>query len=272
MSSPERAAVETKFTYVKEPDGPIEFYTFKPDPGVVPRLPVREEHTVEVRNARLANGDITLDRAGVELCRAPTRVTDFWNAQEVRERYYDEVRTLLTARLSARDVVVFDHNVRSSAVTEEDTTIRTPVKFVHNDYTETSGPQRLRDLVGDKRADEALNRRYAFINVWRPVDYTVEEMPLGICDARSISPEDFLPTALVYRDRVGEVYSVRYSPRHDWLYFPRMTPDEAMLLKCFDSAGDGRARYTAHSAFADPTSPSDAPPRQSIEVRTLVLF
>jgi hypothetical protein len=49
-----------------------------------------------------------------------------------------------------------------------------------------------------------------------------------------------------------------------------MTVDEALLLKCFDSRIDGRARFAPHSAFADPTTPPNAPPRESIELRTLV--
>ena len=75
-----------------------------------------------------------------------------------------------------------------------------------------------------------------------------------------------------YPDRTGEVYSLAFSPNHRWLYFPHMQANEAMLLKCYDSETDGRARFTAHSAFTDPTSPPDAPARESIEVRTLAFF
>ena len=54
--------------------------------------------------------------------------------------------------------------------------------------------------------------------------------------------------------------------------FPRMSPREALVFKVYDSAEDGRARFTAHSAFALPDAPPDAPPRQSVEVRMFVLF
>ena len=50
-----------------------------------------------------------------------------------------------------------------------------------------------------------------------------------------------------------------------------MQKDEVMLLKCYDS-DPRRARFTAHSSFDNPTSPPDAPARESIEVRTLVFF
>jgi hypothetical protein len=77
---------------------------------------------------------------------------------------------------------------------------------------------------------------------------------------------------LVYPDRVGEIYQFRHRPEHRWYYFPRLAPDEALLIKCYDSATDGPARFTAHAAFDDPTTPAGAPARESIEVRTLVLY
>jgi hypothetical protein len=84
--------------------------------------------------------------------------------------------------------------------------------------------------------------------------------------------DDFVATDLKYRDRTGEVYSVAFNPGHRWFYFPHMQRNEALLLKCYDSVEDGRARFTAHTAFEDPNSPSDAAPRESIEVRTLLFF
>ena len=71
-------------------------------------------------------------------------------------------------------------------------------------------------------------------------------------------------------NRVGETYGVTYNPAHRWFYVPEMQPDEALLLKCFDSATDGRARFAPHTAFEDPTAPADVLPRESIEIRTLV--
>jgi hypothetical protein len=148
---------------------------------------------------------------------------------------------------------------------------REPVKFAHNDYTVKSGPQRVCDLL-PAEASELLKHRFAMINVWRPIRGPVQESPLGVCDARSIAPTDWVPSDLKYRDRTGEVYSITFNPNHRWFYFSRMQPNEATLLKCYDSMEDGRARFTAHSAFEDPSSPPDAAPRESIEVRTLVFF
>src|SRR5581483_4399514 len=145
-----------------------------------------------------------------------------------------------------------------------------PVRYAHNDYTERSGPQRVRDLFPDE-ADGLLRSRFAVINVWKPIARRVEESPLAVCDARTIRPDDLVATDLRYRDRTGEIYSLRFTPAHRWSYFSHMRADEALLLKCFDSDAR-RARFTAHTAFDDPTSPPDAPARASIEVRTLAFF
>jgi hypothetical protein len=51
-----------------------------------------------------------------------------------------------------------------------------------------------------------------------------------------------------------------------------MKRDEALVFKTYDSLDDGRARWTAHTAFDDPTSPPNARPRESIEIRTRAFF
>jgi hypothetical protein len=108
------------------------------------------------------------------------------------------------------------------------------------------------------------------INLWRPIRGPVLDAPLAVADARSVRSADLVPSDLVYPDRTGEIYHVRYNPAHHWFFVRAMQPDEVLLLKCFDSAEDGRARFAPHSAFIDPSAPADAPPRESIELRALV--
>jgi hypothetical protein len=100
----------------------------------------------------------------------------------------------------------------------------------------------------------------------------VQDQPLAVCDATSMDQKDFIPTDLIFEQRTGEIYSVAYNPEQRWFYFPSLAPGEVMLLKCYDSIEDGRARFTAHSAFTDPTAPADAPARESIEARTFAFF
>jgi hypothetical protein len=150
--------------------------------------------------------------------------------------------------------------------------LREPVRRVHDDQTFHSAPHRVSKHLPSEESAWRLQRRFAIINFWRPVGYRVLQAPLAICDARTIDPSDLLPSDLVYPDWTGETYAFTYNPRHRWFWFPRQTDSEATLLKIYDSAKDGRARLTAHTAFDDPTSPSDAPPRRSIELRALVFW
>jgi hypothetical protein len=115
-----------------------------------------------------------------------------------------------------------------------------------------------------------LRGRVQIVNVWRPLRGPVQDAPLAVCHAPSVAPADLVPSDLVYPHRTGETYSVTYNPAHRWFYLRGMGTDEALLLKCYDSKTDGRARFTPHTAFDDPTAPADAPPRESIELRTLV--
>ncbi len=112
----------------------------------------------------------------------------------------------------------------------------------------------------------------AIVNLWRPIRGPLVTDPIAVCDARTIELEDLVPSDLVYRDRVGETYSVTHNRNHRWFYFSEMSRDEALLIKVFDSAEDGPARFSAHTAFDNPEAPHDAAPRESIEVRALVLW
>jgi hypothetical protein len=143
---------------------------------------------------------------------------------------------------------------------------------VHNDYTAKSGPRRVRDHLSGVEAEEALKHRFAEVNVWRPIRGPIESSPLAVCDARSIAPEDFVPSDLIYPDKVGETYRFTHNRNHRWFYFPQMERNEVILLKCYDSKENGRARFTAHTAFEDPTSAPSAPARESIEVRALIFW
>lgn len=228
-------------------------YQYEPPPGVPLRNGQYVAQTVPVHDGRALVDTLSLDRHGFELRSHASAVTDFRDDDVIRTHYYPEVEQLVKDATGAARVVVFDHNVRLGA-TDRPNGIREPVKRVHNDYTEQSAPQRIRDLMGDE-AEALLRNRYVFINVWRPIREPVLSSPLAVCDAQSVAPEDLIASELRYRDRTGETYAFAYNPQHRWFYFPRMQRNEALFLKCFDSATDGRARLTAHTAFDDPTVP-----------------
>lgn len=232
----------------------------------------KDSRRVLIRNGRPYAKEFTLDREGFRFVDHATRVADFFSEDEVRQVYYPEMEALIKAESGARRVVVFDHTLRTADDAEREARkIREVVPRVHNDYTEWSGPQRVRDILPDK-ADDLLSRRFAIIQVWRPIRHPVESFPLALCDARTISPDDLVISERRYPNRIGQTYAVTYNPAHQWYWFPLMRHDEAIVFKVYDSLKDGRARWSAHTAFDDPTAPPHARPRESIEIRTLAFF
>jgi hypothetical protein len=223
--------------------------------------------SVPIHDGRGVLGQLALDRQGFELRRHETSVKNFDDAAKVRRVYYPEVEELLKAATGADRVVAFEHDVRRAA-RRNGGDVRRPVHVVHDDYTEKSAPERVHLYVPEE-AEELLRRRYAVINVWRPIGHTVRDTPLAVCDARSMKVGDLIPTEEGVKH---EIYLFKFSPNHRWFYFPAMCTDEVLLLKCFDSSPRSRARFTAHTAFNDPSAPPDAPARESIEVRALVFF
>lgn len=260
--------------YLKKTPEKPHTYTYDPPDGVAKTNIVGEPHTIAIHDMRPLADGLTLDQQGFALVDAPTRVTDFYDEKQLEATYYREAEDLVKQATGASRVVVFDHTIRRREQGVEDRTPgipRQPVTRIHGDYTEISGPQRVRDLMGAE-ADALLNRRFAIVNVWRPIHGPLYDAPLAVCDAKSVADGDLVGQDLIYRDRTGEIYGLTFNPAHRWYYAPAMQADEALLLKCFDSARDGRARFMPHTSFADPNAPADMLPRESIELRTLVFF
>ena len=263
--------VEARLNYLAADSEKPFVYTAAPPPGMPQRSGRFEPKVVTIRDGRPLR--LSLDKEGFALARVPTAVGDFYDAGEVQRVYYPEVERYVRELLGAEKVVIFDHTLRNTAPEQQAARrVREPAASVHNDYTDKSGPQRVRDLLDPQEAEARLQRRYVELNVWRPLVGTVEAWPLALCDAASLDRRDLVASERRYPDRVGEIYAVIYNPRHRWFYFPRMERDEVLLIKCFDSATDGRARLAVHTAFEDPTTPADAPPRESIEMRMFAFF
>jgi hypothetical protein len=265
-------AIEATLNYLLETGEQV--FTLTGGPG---SLDVRtggqqDPRRISIRNGRLHAARFALEENGFRFVHHDTKVGDFFNEDEVRRVYYPEMEALVKAESGAARVVVFDHTLRTADDELRETRkIREVVRRVHNDYTEWSGPQRVRDLL-PQEADALLRRRFAIVQVWRPIRLPVETFPLAICDARSLSVDDLVVSERRYPNRVGQTYAIKYSPQHRWYWFPRMRRDEALVFKVYDSLKDGPARWTAHTAFEDPTSPPSARPRESIEIRTLAFF
>jgi hypothetical protein len=263
--------VTADLNYLAPPLDRPRTYTFEPPSGEPKSNIVPEPHSLAIHDIRPISETVSLDLEGFALVRQKSSVKDFYDEDEIKNVYYPEAERLIKAATGADRVFIFDHTVRKrvQGVADRDGGLRQPVARVHVDHTEKSGPQRVRDLIPGE-AEELLKGRVQIINLWRPIRGPLLDSPLAVCDARTVKSDELVASDLVYPNRVGETYSVKYNPDHQWFYVPRMTADEALLLKCFDSKTDGRARFAPHSAFIDPTTPADAPPRESIELRTLV--
>jgi len=234
------------------------------------------EHTVALHDGRAEmarGGAFDLDRQGFALRHHASAVVDFYDDDEIAAVYTAEVEALVRAETGATRVLVFDYTRRSdSQATQAERKIRDPASIVHNDYTARSAPRRLRDLLPEAEAERLLAGRVAVVNVWRPIRGPVTTTPLALCDAASVAPDDLVTSERRAKDRIGEIQQALYNPAHRWYWFPDMRPDEVVLIKTYDSATDGPARFTLHTAFRNPAAAPDAVPRESIEARCFVFF
>jgi hypothetical protein len=264
--------VTAELNYLAPTVGKPRTYAFDPPPGEPKSTNLPDPHRVPIFDGRAIANTFSLDREGFSLVRHPTAVKDFYDEAQIKRIYYPAAEAFLRATLKADRVFLFDHTVRrrvEGAADIRGAGPRQPATRVHVDQTVTSGANRVREHLPDE-AEELLKGRVQVINLWRPIRGPVRDAPLAMADGTTVASEDLVASDLIYPNRSGETYSVKYNPNHRWFYFPDMTPDEAILLKCYDSATDGRTRFGPHTAFVDPTTPKDAAPRESIELRALV--
>lgn len=234
-----------------------------------------EQRLVSIHNGRQMKDTLDLDKQGFMLADHQSAMGNFYDDETVENVYYPECIDIVKKFTGVDKVAIFDHTLRLEDTGKRNTgsTLRAPVRNVHNDYTDWSGPKRLRDILPAAEAEERLQKRFVMINVWRPLMEPVQSWPLVLCDASSMTDDDWIAADHIYPDRRGETYRTAYGDHQDWYYFPEMTMSEVALIKCFDSERDGRARFSAHGA-AELTAPapSGAKPRESIEVRTIGFF
>ena len=278
-----------------------------------------EKKKMQVMNARnlIGNKEISIDKNGFEMipCNINHLNLDFFNNKEVLDKYYIHCADFIKDRTGAKNVYAFDHNIRSASgkktkkMIKGGQQVQGPAHIVHGDYTLTSAPERLRQLAKPAGKNDTLrlilgksnsllsqdcvnetlsNGRFAIINLWRNiVEHPVEINPLALCDASTVSPDDLVVFEIHYTDRIGENYFAKHNKNHEWYYFNKITKDEALLIKQWDSHGsiaksngklsdnesiDNPCTFSFHSAFEDPSTREDAPDRWSMEVRCIVIY
>ncbi len=269
------AAIKAPINFLKPAkDRPVAYHC-PPPPGVPVRTGDYVPRLVSIRNARPIADNLSLDHEGFALVQAAGAFAEFDDDEAIRRFYYPEVERILQAATGAARVIAFDHNIRNARrATAGEARIREPVSRAHNDFTERSGPDRARRELEGRGFDagSVLRGRFAMINLWRPTVSAVETWPIALCDASTVAAEDLIVSDLIYADRVGEIYSLAYSPTQRWYFFPRLAPVEAILIKGYDTAASGAARFAPHTAFYDPKTSDGAPERESIEARALVIY
>jgi hypothetical protein len=234
-----------------------------------------EYHPMKIHDGRNHpnNPSWSIDREGFQLLPHESSVQDFYNDKEIERVYNAEITNLLQTATGAKQIYIFDHTRRSS-----ESNIRTarqsrePSSVIHNDYTEKSARTRLQDFLGEEEAKRFQQGRFAIVNVWRSIHGTIENWPLTFCDSTTLAPHDVLSVKRMAKNRIGEIQMASFNPNHNWYYFPQMTSGEVVLIKTYDSATTGINKCTLHTSFSDPTAPSDAKPRQSMETRAFVFY
>jgi len=222
---------------------------------------------VPVRNGRKLGRETSLDEEGFLFVSHAAKVTDFYDDAEIRAVYYPEIEALVKSLTGARCVVVFDHTVRGNVGGQRGTVeVEPPSEMMHCDFTPGSALETLQYVVSPEQAESMRQGRVVQLNLWRPIRGPLRTKPLAVCDARSIKPESAMATPLVRPDFTSEFTTLAYDPGQRWYYLPDMATDEVIVVKNYDS-DPAMSRFAIHGALVDLTTPPDALPRESIEVR-----
>lgn len=272
-----KGAVKATFNYTKDVTPQLtELYFYETEKANGIHEPGDSAHEVTIHDGWSRAKEFSIDKHGFSVNDFTTKHDNWEDEDSTRSSFYPDVVEFLKRETGAKRVLVFDHTIRTAKnqakklTQETNTSQRAPVMLVHCDYTAESGPKRVKQLLPEE-ADDLLSRRVAFVNVWKPLYNVVEERPLAMCDVTTSPFEDFFKLHLRYRDRDGENYVMKHSDKHQWYYFPKISPEQVILLKTYDSDKDV-AQFVGHSAFEDPTTREGAPMRESCEIRTICFF
>ena len=230
-----------------------------------------ERLIMQVANARNANPPPDLEREGFQLFQHRTTLVDFRDPAVIESRHVGEIRDLLLAVSGADAVTVVPRGVlrfaeRSPECGQYDNSH--PARFVHVDVSDATAAAFSAEA---NPFPERRLRRFCQYNVWRALSPPPQDVPLAVCDARTVEPADLVAADAVFDSTSSPEWSfealvVLGSIRHRWSYFRDMQRDEVLIFKTNDS-GTSRAHCVPHVAVDDPGCPPDVPPRMSIEMR-----
>lgn len=273
--------ISAEIAFIAESGDSAASYIYPKSSGREIKRPINEKKVVRIHDARCLEVSSTLEVNGFQLLNFPTRITDFYDERDIADNYYREAIELLKEVTGATEVFVFDHTYRSEVrANAGQQGVRMPAEFAHVDYTPRSGPRRAQEILREVNKLEYLEHRMALVNVWRPIIGPVYDCPLAICDPRTSSEEDFVQTDIYHFNEddletpaiTGQIYSLRHNVSQRWYYCSAMKPEEVLLLRNWDSGVSDHSCYGAHTSFKNPIAPPQSKRRESIELRTLLIF
>lgn len=248
----------------------------------IPRIGDREsrrantsKHAVAIHDVRdrLAAGRVDLDENGFALLRLASAVGDFRDEAEVKSVYYPEIEALAKRATGGSEVFITQHVIRTEDTRDFN---KAYARFLHCDYS-LADPRDMAVRALEKkglRPDDFVGREFAWYNSWQPFDNPVFKNPLAVVDAATLADDDVVDyyyTGYNTAGASGKSAMPLPNPAHRFCYVSRMATDELLFIKQLDTRGR-RTAVCPHTSFDDPTSPPDAPPRRSIEVRMMVAF
>ena len=243
-----------------------------------------EEVTVDITDIRHYDPRTTLDVEGCEWVYSPTtlREADLLHDDKdkvkhrVESAYFEECAKLVRQHTKASRAVAYNWRHRrletnfvpGSAVGYSSK----PLATFHMDNDMVTAEMNLRRTLGDTEAERWLQKRWAIINVWRPVGDTILQWPLALLDSHDIKVGENTESIFTKNNYKSHFSAIKYSPDFKFYYVNKLTTDEALLFVDYDSSKSSQLSGLAHGAFHDHRSPDNAPLRRSIEVRVLVLW
>jgi hypothetical protein len=255
----------------------------RPGPGVRPdftTLPLSAKPMVVADMRYRANDSpaFSLSREGFTLATAPTTVRDFYDREEVSRSYIPEAAELVRRLTGCAATAMLNQPVVrvSGRAGERPAGTTFTGDFAHADFSAAGAEYMLRRNLPPDEAAARLKNRYAVYNVWRAFSGAPQDVPLALCDTRTVAPDDKQYCEITMTSATGETMTWEnitylHNGEHRWWYCADMTRDEAYVFRGFDS-DPARAEQVPHSAFADPSCPDTAPPRASIEIRMFAFY
>jgi hypothetical protein len=236
-----------------------------------------DPRTVWIEDARRRAAPARLEEDGFTIVAHSSAVSDFRDSTEVARLHPSEIESLVQHLTGAAAVVVSSPGVLRFGERSADCgrlNNSRPARFIHIDVSAATG-----NAFAERARPAELGgvvRRFAHYNVWRVLSPPPQDVPLALCSAPSLDPDDVVAADAVF-DRAGqpewsfEALLVRYNPRHRWSYYSGMSREEALVFKTYDS-DPTQPCHVPHCAFDDPTCPAGVTPRASIEMRAIAYW